>query len=395
MKKQILLLLLAAAVSASCQKNPVEPVVPPADGPSIADSSFFYEQRLYAPGDYGSANWRIPALITLDDGTLLAVNDKRKYNETDLPEDIDVVIRRSTDNGRTWSEPATIAEGTGRKQGYGDPALVTTASGTVVCAFAGGNGYFASTEYDPIRVFMTRSTDNGETWSELTDLTAMLWGSQSQNSACRNYKGAFIASGNGLRLQRGAHAGRILFAASLCRKGNSNISDNFVLYSDDEGLTWQVSNMAYEGGDESKLIELVDGTVLISVRRSGARGYNRSTDGGVNWGTQGTWPEITTNACNGEMLRVYATDQGDSCNLLLHSIPNSINRENVSIFVSYDEGVSWSHPVIIAPGPSAYSSLTLLKDGTIGAYVEKNTSAGFELWYQNFSPRWLREQQGK
>lgn len=75
---------------------------------------------VFAPGDYDSKNWRIPALLQLSDGTLLATTDKRKYNETDLPEDIDIVSRYSTDGGLTWSEPVTIAEGKGYKKGYGD-----------------------------------------------------------------------------------------------------------------------------------------------------------------------------------------------------------------------------------------------------------------------------------
>ena len=92
--------------------------------PEEAQRPFCDSLCLYRPGDYGSANWRIPALLCLGDGTLLAVNDKRKYNEGDLPEDIDIVCRRSTDNGRTWSEPQTLVEGTGYRQGYGDAALV-------------------------------------------------------------------------------------------------------------------------------------------------------------------------------------------------------------------------------------------------------------------------------
>lgn len=71
---------------------------------------------VFAPGDYDSKNWRIPALLQLSDGTLLATTDKRKYNETDLPEDIDIVSRYSTDGGLTWSEPVTIAEGKGYKK---------------------------------------------------------------------------------------------------------------------------------------------------------------------------------------------------------------------------------------------------------------------------------------
>lgn len=350
--------------------------------PEETQRSFCDSLCLYRPGDYGSANWRIPALLCLGDGTLLAVNDKRKYNEGDLPEDIDIVCRRSTDNGRTWSEPQTLVEGTGYRQGYGDAALVECANGDVVCVFVGGNGLWASTEAEPQRSYVMRSADRGHTWSQPVDLTARLWGSKATNSACRNYKASFFASGNGLRLRQGPHAGRIMFAAAMCRRDAQTL-DNFVVYSDDNGLSWQVSDRAFVGGDEAKLMELADGEVLISVRRSGARGYNRSYDGGQTWGVQGTWPEMTVNACNGDMLRLDDTT-------LIHSIPNSMKRERVSLFTSNDEGRSWHSPVLLCAGPSVYSSLTLLPDGTIGCFVEKNPSGACELWFYRFNNEWLR-----
>lgn len=380
MKYLILALLMLPAVC-GCHKPEIEePDVPE------EDSIVYYEQCLYRPGDYGSTNWRIPAICCLNDGTLLAVCDKRKYNESDLPEDIDIVMRRSTDNGRTWSEPLTIAEGTGRKQGFGDAALVECENGDVVCVFVGGNGLFASSQADPIRSYVCRSSDKGLSWSEPEDITFQLWGDQATRPMCRNYRASFFGSGNGLRLTRGEHAGRIMFAAAMVRK-NSNVADNFVVYSDDNGMTWKVSQRAYEGGDEAKLMELVDGRVLISVRQTGARGYNYSSNGGLAWGTQGRWECMKSNACNGDMLRLAATDRGDSCNILLHSIPNSMERRDVSIYVSYDEGQTWQDPVLLFDGPSVYSSMTLLKNGSVGVLLEENPNGACELWYQN----WPRE----
>jgi sialidase-1 len=349
------------------------------------DTSSFYRQRLFAPGDYNSTNWRIPALLALSDGSLLAVNDKRKYNEGDLPQDIDIVARRSTDNGRTWSEPVTIAEGRGVKKGFGDPALVETETGEVICVFAGGNGYFQSTEEDPIRLFVTCSLDGGKTWSEPEDITFQIWGTKALNPNCRKYRGSFFSSGNGLRLTRGLHKGRIMFAVPmLCKE--EWVSDNFVVYSDDNGRSWQVSECAFNG-DEAKMVELVDGRVLLSTRQDGPRGYNISEDGGVHWGTQGYWPEMTTNACNGDMIRLLATDQGGERNVLMHSIPNSMDRENVTIFFSYDEGKTWQDPLLLFNGPSVYSSLTVLKDGTVGAYIEQNPNGACELWFINIPLR--------
>ncbi len=373
--KKLTFIAAALMMLVACNETNVEPVsAQPAE--PLCDSIC-----LYMPGDYGSTNWRIPAILCLEDGSLLAVNDKRKYNEGDLPQDIDIVCRRSTDKGATWSEPQTIAEGTGYKQGFGDAALVQCENGDVICVFVGGNGFFASSESDPIRSYVCRSTDGGLTWSGQEDITSMLWGSHAQNSTCRFYRGSFFASGNGLRLKRGEHAGRIMFAAAMCRNTNNTI-DNFVVYSDDNGQTWNVSERAFQAGDEAKLMELTDGSVLISVRRNGARGHNISTDGGETWGSQGLWSEMTTNACNGDMLRV-------DDNTLLHSIPNSMQRENVSIFTSTDEGTTWTNPVLICPGPSVYSSMTLLDDGTIGFYVEKNPNGACELWYYRFNREWL------
>lgn len=394
MKHILWLLLLMPIMASACNKEvvPEEPedTLPTPEIP-LNDSIFFYEQRLYAPGDYGSKNYRIPAICTLPDGTLLAVNDRRKYNEGDLPQDIDIVCRRSTDNGRTWSEPQFIIQGQGYKKGYGDPALVVCPNGDVLCAFCGLNGFWQSTEADPECIYISRSKDGGISWETPVDITRTVWGSQAANTQCRKYKGAFIASGNGLVLRRGEHKGRILFVAALCRK-SENVPDNYVVYSDDNGHTWQVSDCAYLAGDEAKVMELTDGRILMSIRQNGARGYNYSSDGGQTWGTQGTWPEMTTNACNGDMLRLSATDDGNQPNILLHSIPNSMNREKVSVFISYDEGRTWQDPVLLCPGLSVYSSLTLQRDGTIGCYVEKNTDRGCELWYQNFTYKWLLSQ---
>lgn len=330
---------------------------------------------------YGSVGYRIPAIETLRDGTLLTTADKRKFNDSDLPEDIDVVAQLSKDGGRTWSYPCTVIEGKGFGKGFGDAALVETESGVVACAFCGGPGLWASTLENPQRNYISLSSDGGLTWDKPFDCTSMLWGPEAVNPECKTYHSAFIGSGHGLRLRKGPHAGRIMFVAAVHSKPLGRF-DNYAVYSDDEGKSWQVSECAFQGGDEAKVVELSDGRVLMSVRRRGERGYNISEDGGHTWGEQGLWKEICTNACNGDIINV-----GDS--LLLQSVPNDMSRKNVSIFVSRDDGRTWPYVKSLCRYESVYSSMTVLPDGTIGAYIEENPRVEFDMYFLNFSLDWL------
>lgn len=335
---------------------------------------------LFMPGDYGSKNYRIPALRVLQDGSILIANDKRKYNETDLPEDIDIVSRRSTDGGRTWSEPVTIIEGQGYGKGYGDPVLVQAADGTVICGFVGGSGLWGSTLDKPQKSYIVRSTDGGQSWSEPVDVTSQIWGPDATNSECTTSHSAFFGSGTGLLITKGRYAGRIMIVSAVTTKDNR--LDNYAFYSDDNGQTWNISKCAYIGGDEAKVVELNDGSILMSIRQRGNRGYNISTDGGQTWAKQQRWEDICTNACDGDIIRY---DE----NTLLHSVPNSMKRENVSVFVSNDEGKTWPYSKSICHYKSVYSSLAVLPDGTIGAYIEENPAGDCEMWFLNFSMDWL------
>ena len=110
-----------------------------------------------APGDFGSKYYRIPAIITAKDASLLCVTDARKYDQGDLPQDIDVVLRRSYDGGATWLEPLILAKGEGYGKGYGDAALVhTNEENGLLCIFAGGTGLWTSTSSAPLLLFEKR-----------------------------------------------------------------------------------------------------------------------------------------------------------------------------------------------------------------------------------------------
>lgn len=346
----------------------------------------------FQPYDLGSHYWRIPAMVVLHhqkgenaskNGRVVTMADNRFNHNGDLPNHIDVYERHSDDNGATWSTHKMVV-GTeadhalvGGGHGFGDVSLVECASGKIVAIMVGGPGYFGSTPSNPIVPTIITSTDGGDTWSTPRTLTNELYNTTYTEGAVQ---GSFAGSGRGLMLQRQKNEklnGRIMFAMShrFIVNGKRSIQE-YIIYSDDEGDTWKFSTQsAYNGGDESKLVELADGTVMISVRQGGQRGYNKSTDGGVTWGTQAKWADISGCACNADILYVNK-------HVMLHSYPNNGSRKNLTIKASFDDGKSWSNPyVVCAPGAS-YSTMDVTKDGDIAIFYEDNAcSTGFVLNY--------------
>ena len=345
---------------------------------------------LLQPGDYNSTNYRIPAVITAKDGSIVAVTDKRKFNEGDLPEDIDIVCNRSTDGGHTWSEPYTIALGTGVNHGFGDCALAwSNDDNGLIAGFVGGPGLWYSTPANPIRTYICKSYDNGQTWTEPEDITDFIFGDNCIIPEQRTWRASFFGSGNGLRTS----TGRIIFVAAI-RETTEQVLYNHAVYSDDNGQTWHVSGRASSSGDEAKVAELADGRILMSIRHAGNRWYNISEDGGETWQpTTSIWHDITAPACNGDMIRFTSENQGHDKNRLLHSVPYGNSRTDVTVYVSYDEGETWPVKKCIVPYSSAYSSLCILPDGTIGLYVEEAYAgaSGYSTVFYNFSLNWLSD----
>ena len=150
---------------------------------SNSDSQSLLLERtlLFDMGDGGSRFYRIPAIVTAADGSLVVVADRRWDRINDLPSHIDVVARRSEDNGKTWSDVITIA-GNDTDIGYGDPAIVLDKNtGSLLCIFASGNGLWQSNEEDLMRIKISRSVDNGKIWSPPADITDQIYGKNCQD----------------------------------------------------------------------------------------------------------------------------------------------------------------------------------------------------------------------
>lgn len=352
----------------------------------------------FQPYDGDSHYWRIPAMVVLHNqtganasknGRIVTMADMRFTHNGDLPNHIDVYERHSDDQGKTWSEMKLVAGSeadhaiaTAGAHGFGDAALVETAKGKLIAIMASGAGYFASTPTSSIVPVIITSEDGGETWTSPQSLYDVLYNSTYSQGAVQ---GSFAGSGRGIVLKRQKDEklnGRIMFAMS--HRFTTGSIQEYIIYSDDEGQTWHMSpNSAYSGGDESKLVELADGTVMISVRQSGNRGFNTSTDGGITWGAQTTNSGISGNACNADVLYY-------SNHILVHSYINNASRQNLTVCVSLDNGKTWTSKRVICAPSSCYSTMDITSDNEIAIlYEDAACSDGYVINFAKFPITWL------
>lgn len=367
----------------SCTSTPSEPPV---------------RISLFEMGEDGSKYYRIPALTKAKDGALVAITDKRGNALGDLPNIITIVSKRSTDGGKTWSEMTVVAQGdTARKCGYGDAVVIADENkGNLVAVFSGNNGLWHSNEDNLSRVYSATSKDNGKSWQPVTDITEQVYNGVYGTGT--RY-GLFTGSGSGIQLKHGNHAGRLMLVVAARNDASwGGTMSNYAIYSDDGGITWNASrNAACTNGDEAKVVELPDGKILMSIRNraKGHRLFSTSTDGGETWSEPQLNTTILDPACNGDIIAY--THKGK--NYLLHSLPASqTTRENVTVYVSEDNGETWQPKRRIFEGYSAYSSMQVLDNGTIGIIVEEGKwdgnlpgEDGFNLGYYNFTFDWLME----
>ena len=372
--------------------------------------------------------YRIPAIATAYDGTVVAVADYR-YSRVDIGSGrIDLHIRRSHDNGATWDDimMPEVMRGDGdkteghQKAGYGDPCIVGDSESPrmIITACSGTPGFFGGTRTHHQGWARGYSDDNGATWSEPQYIDEEFIYSKFDKSAYGPIRGWFVGSGKICQSKTtkvGTHY-RLYCVGSSCRQG-SNETANWVLYSDDFGKTWLFLGGCDEspvpGGDEPKAEELPDGSILLSSRCTGGRNFNIFTFSDTRSG-QGTWGQVAfsgsgnkgvtalSNACNGEVLLVPVTRKKDKKTmfLLLQSLPFGSGRANVGIYYKALESLAdYRTPDAIAKDwdgrhqssyiSSAYSTMTWQKNNTIGFVYEEDTygtsGGGYTIIYKNYS----------
>ena len=374
------------------------------DGKEIAESNgnpqhsltiFLSEGAALMPMDKGSLYYRIPAITVTKDGERLVIlTDDRKNHNSDLPSHCYLVAQYSDDNGRTWSDPVTVAgtAETGGDYGHGDASIVTNRDngdiiGIMTSAGTYGHGFFAGTAAEPPRWKTIVSHDGGVTWEVPVDHTDDLFGANCDNPDTKTWKSGFSGSGAALQKRDGT------LVSSFVNRQADNSQHFYFFMSKDGGKNWYVSGTSgTSSADEPKTLERNNGDLAISVRAGGYNFHNYTSDDGATWHlpsqtrfTSG----ISGNACDGEYMVWCSTVEGNLWNIALQTLPNSGSRQNVSIALSTDEGATFGTPKTICPRGSAYSAAVVLPDGTLGVYYEENgVFGGYTMRFVRFSLDW-------
>ncbi|WP_431996001.1 exo-alpha-sialidase [Streptomyces griseoflavus] len=338
----------------------------------------------------GSPYYRIPALTRTTKGTLLAAYDARP-TLADLPGNLGVVLRRSTDGGATWQAQQVVRKEAAPK-GFGDPSLlVDRETGRVFVFYAASvnQGFFGSAtgndENDPnvLQADYSYSDDDGLTWKH-ERITAEI-----KNPA---WAGMFAASGEGIQLRHGTYKGRLIQQYAI-RNNGANYAVS--AYSDDHGATWKMGTPVGPGGDENKTVELSDGRVMLNNRSAPYRTVAYSTDGGVTYTPFQQDRELPDPANNGAVMRfapdVAATHPRAQW-LMFSNTATTNSRSNLTVRLSCDNGQNWPVRKTAEAGSAAYSTITPLGSGTmgddrIGMLWER---ANYQhITYSSFDLQWL------
>lgn len=305
----------------------------------------------------GVACYRIPALMTASDGTLVAVADERvdSCGDMDKNRDINIVLRRSRDSGTTWSPPMTVVD---YPDGItaSDPSLIADSVTGALWLFY--NYMDHNTAPGIYRLHCTKSHDVGLSWDTPVDITAQV----TKPEWHRDFH--FITSGNGIQTRDGRLL-HTLVTGQGC----------YVITSDDHGAHWSLRDTLLTPGDESRIVELDDGSWMVNTRVDGRhdmRYAHVSSDLGRTWESRPE-PALVDPACNAGLLTMASNGSDNAPTLLLFSNANSADqRANLSIRHSRDNGTTWSKGKTVYAGAAAYSVLAALPGGGVGLLFEKD-----------------------
>ncbi|HEX5791248.1 MAG TPA: sialidase family protein [Luteolibacter sp.] len=335
------------------------------------------QQALWEGGSNGYHTYRIPALVVASKGVLLAFCEGRKNNGKDSG-DIDLLMRRSEDGGRTWSEQKVVWDD--GENTCGNPCPVLDAANGTVWLLGTWNrgddrehGIVEGRSKDTRRVFLMSSSDQGLSWSQAKEITTEV----------KKPDWTWYATGpaSGIQIQRGQHAGRMVVACDHIEAVTQHRYSH-IIYSDDHGRTWKLGGRTPKHQvNECDVVELSDGRLLLNMRNYDASRKLRqrafSADGGMTWEAQGFDEGLIEPICQASIGR-YSWPDGGKGNVVLFSNPASTKRESMTVRASFDDGATWPQALALHAGPSAYSDLAVLPDGAAACLYECGNRQPYE-----------------
>ena len=338
---------------------------------------------VFRSGQDGYHTYRIPALIVTRKGTLLAFAEGRRSGSGDSG-DIDLLLKRSLDNGRSWSKVQVIADF--GEDTIGNPApVVERETGTVFLLMTSNSGrvterQMVESSVNEFRhVWISHSTDDGLSWTNPLEIS----------STVRRPDWTWYATGpgNGIQLR----GGRLVVPCDHIERG-SRAMHSHVVVSDDRGETWRIGGVAGEKTNESAVAELADGSLVLNMRSYDGRNRRaiaRSRDEGLTWSDVTLDPALVEPVCQASLVTAERPGRrpGDR---LLFSNPAATSRIAMTVRLSRDGGRTWPSARLIHAGPSAYSSLAVLSDGSVGLLYELGEKQPYEkIAFARFALGWL------
>lgn len=379
---------------------------------------------LFVAGQGGYERYRIPCLVATAKGTLLAFCEARKQGSDWA--DIDILMRRSTDGGQTWSEPRNVSRVAGpvrknpvalSKRLAGSDAPTYNNPQAIVDRRTGAVHFLFCLEY--MRAFYQRSDDDGLTFSEPVEITSTF-------DAFRpgyDWKVLAVGPGHGIQLRGGRLLATVWLSTATGGNGH-HPSAIATIFSDDGGRTWQRGAIIATEREplldpsEHLAVQLADGRVMVNIRSespANLRAVATSADGASGW-TKPIFDEhLSEPICMASICR-YSEAAGGQRNRLLFSNPHNLeradgkaapgkgrDRRNLTIRLSYDEATSWPVAKSLEPGPSGYSDLAVGPDFTIYCLYERggrdprktSPAAAATLTLARFNLEWLTDGQDR
>lgn len=358
-----------------------------------APGSAVEQADVFVSKSNGYYSYRVPSAIVSKAGTVLVFAEGRRNNEGDVG-DIDLLLRRSFDGGRTWQPVQRVWDD--GMNGCGNITTVVDRSTGIIWLLAirsPGNEtealLWAGRSAGDRTVWVIKSTDDGATWSKAVEIT----------SSVKRPDWGYYATGPGVGIQ--LQSGRLVIPCNYRPRLPVEASHNdmkestrsHIIYSDDHGATWAIGGVLDAKTNECQVVELADGRLLLNMRSF--HGQNRravatSRDGGMSWSTPELHPALIEPICQASLLG-YAFDKTNNRSRLIFSNPASVRRENMTVRLSYDDGVTWPHSQVLHAGPASYSCLTVLPDSTIGCAYECGSGKSYSerITFARFSLEWL------